>query len=121
MSAFSDSIDDVGTSTEQQNLFRGRKKYPKKKIDSIIKKQSSEKVARPNYNKKLTKIEDIQSEPATDIKDIKTGIKVKHGRFGIGTVLSIEGEFPNAKAVIDFSSAGKKNLLLKFAKLQVVS
>ena len=121
LSAFNDSIEDIGATKEQQNLFRGRKKYPKKKIDSVSQKQSTETVAKPNFNKKLTKIEDTTSEPATNIEDIKAGIKVKHARFGIGTVISVEGEFPNAKAVIYFNSAGKKNLLLKFAKLQVVS
>ena len=42
-------------------------------------------------------------------------------KFGKGKVLKIEGESPDLKATIFFPSAGQKQLLLKFAKLQVLS
>jgi DNA helicase-2/ATP-dependent DNA helicase PcrA len=43
---------------------------------------------------------------------------VEHDRFGRGRILSLEGEMPNAKAVIDFEFGGAKTLLLKFAKFR---
>ena len=52
---------------------------------------------------------------------VKAGDAVKHSRFGIGKVISVEGNFPNTKAVILFQTAGRKNLLLKFAKLKVIN
>jgi DNA helicase-2/ATP-dependent DNA helicase PcrA len=45
-------------------------------------------------------------------------MKVEHDRFGRGQILSLEGEMPNAKAVIEFEFGGAKTLLLKFAKLR---
>ena len=45
---------------------------------------------------------------------------VSHAKFGQGKVLKIEGEFPQTKALVEFDSVGQKNLLLKFAKLEVV-
>ena len=45
---------------------------------------------------------------------------VVHAKFGKGRVLHIEGSAPNEKATITFPAVGKKQLLLKFAKLQVV-
>jgi DNA helicase-2/ATP-dependent DNA helicase PcrA len=51
---------------------------------------------------------------------ITPGVEVKHARFGKGKVLKLEGEEPNVKATVFFPSAGQKQLLLKFAKLEVL-
>lgn len=48
------------------------------------------------------------------------GAIVRHDRFGLGQVLTLEGGGDNAKAKIRFQNAGEKILLLKFAKLTVV-
>ena len=61
-----------------------------------------------NYNKKL------------DILKIKIGDQVVHERFGKGKVVELNGDFPNTKATVFFPSAGQKQLLLKFAKLQLI-
>ena len=52
-------------------------------------------------------------------EQITTGIHVEHPRFGIGKVTGLEGSGPNVKATVEFP-IGKKQLLLKFAKLRVV-
>ena len=44
---------------------------------------------------------------------------VKHERFGTGKVVQLEGVFPNTKATVVFNEAGQKQLLLKFAKLDI--
>lgn len=51
--------------------------------------------------------------------DLCVGAKVEHPRFGRGTVVDLTGEGENAKAMVDFVHAGRKLLLLKFAKLRV--
>ncbi len=51
---------------------------------------------------------------------IREGQTVEHERFGRGVVNIIEGDPPNAKAVVVFESEGAKTLLLKFARLRVV-
>jgi len=60
-----------------------------------------------------------QSAPADSMEDVQEGMKVEHPRFGIGEVLKIEGEAPNAKATVKFP-VGQKQLLLKFAKLRIL-
>ena len=45
---------------------------------------------------------------------------VKHLRFGKGEVLSIEGVGGDRKAEINFENGGKKKLLLRFAKLEII-
>lgn len=53
-------------------------------------------------------------------KALTVGCKMKHERFGIGTVLRLEGEGENQKAWVEFVNAGKKQLLLKFARFTVI-
>ncbi len=45
---------------------------------------------------------------------------VQHERFGIGTILLIEGSAPNQKVTVEFIHSGKRQLLLKFAKLDIL-
>ena len=54
------------------------------------------------------------------IAALEVGQRVEHDRFGYGTIVSMEGEGPNRKAVVDFENGGQKTLLLKFAKLRIV-
>ena len=50
---------------------------------------------------------------------IKPGLRVYHGKFGFGKVISLEGAGPDAKAQVAFDTVGTKTLLLKFAKLVI--
>jgi DNA helicase-2/ATP-dependent DNA helicase PcrA len=52
---------------------------------------------------------------------IQPGVIIEHERFGQGKVLHLEGESPNIKATVFFKNAGQKQLLLKFAKLKIIS
>ena len=53
-------------------------------------------------------------------EQLSEGMRVVHGRFGLGTVKALEGEGADAKAIITFDNAGEKRLLLKFAKVKAV-
>lgn len=46
------------------------------------------------------------------------GAVVRHNRFGVGKVVSVEGSGDNAKVRVEFDQVGIKNLLLKFAGLK---
>ena len=51
---------------------------------------------------------------------IKEGNVIEHQRFGVGTVIKVEGTGENTKATVEFKNAGIKQLLLKFAKYTIV-
>ena len=75
--------------------------------------------------KNFKKISTIEKEnfPASEnlnLKELKVGNEVLHDRFGKGKVIELNGDYPNTKATVFFASAGQKQLLLKFAKLQLV-
>jgi DNA helicase II / ATP-dependent DNA helicase PcrA len=50
---------------------------------------------------------------------LKPGLRVKHPKFGVGTVLSVEPLSDDIKLVVRFNSVGQKTLHAKFAKLEV--
>lgn len=52
---------------------------------------------------------------------LSPGLMVQHQRFGMGKVENVEGTGENAKATVVFNNFGKKQLLLKFAKLKILS
>ena len=55
-----------------------------------------------------------------DTSNLQAGNVVIHQRFGKGNVLQMEGIGDNRKATIEFGEAGKKVLVLKFAKLKII-
>ena len=58
---------------------------------------------------------------ASPSNQIRAGAQVIHERFGKGKVLQISNSNGNKVATIFFENIGQKNLLLKFAKLKVIS
>ena len=51
---------------------------------------------------------------------LKEGNVIEHQRFGVGTVVKIEGSGENTKATVAFKNAGTKQLLLKFARYTII-
>lgn len=47
------------------------------------------------------------------------GMKLRHTKFGVGTLRKIEGEGDGQKVIIQFNSVGSKKLLVKFAGLEM--
>jgi DNA helicase-2/ATP-dependent DNA helicase PcrA len=81
---------------------------------------------RPKENqlRKLRKIKPDLSSPIGNGEDgieLVAGSLVKHSRFGGGKVISLEGVGADKKATIDFEVGGLKKLILRFAKLEVMS
>ena len=49
---------------------------------------------------------------------IKLGGRVNHDKFGIGTVVTIEGQGESARIQVNFDDGGSKWLVLAYANLQ---
>lgn len=67
----------------------------------------------------------IQTQPARSasgpreaVGGLNLGSTVRHVRFGLGTVLGLEGQGPNARIQVNFESAGPKWLVLAYANLE---
>ncbi|MBD8349438.1 UvrD-helicase domain-containing protein [Dysgonomonas sp. HGC4] len=95
----------------------------KRKEESIFERPQipvsrEDKYSKPNFVNART------AEPKTpltkDIYGIQVGAVIKHERFGIGTVSAIEGDAASRKATVEFENAGVKQLLLKFARFEII-
>jgi len=61
-----------------------------------------------------------EAAPSQSDCGLHEGNVIEHERFGIGSVLSVEGSGDSAKARIKFLNVGEKTLLLKFARYKVL-
>ena len=59
-----------------------------------------------------------EAAPAIDEFDFRPGDRVRHRKFGDGTVVSSQAFGRDAIVVIDFDTAGNKRLMAAFAKLE---
>lgn len=57
---------------------------------------------------------------ASNPDKLQEGMRVLHQKFGQGTLVSLEGAGANKKATVVFDHEGRKQLMLKFAKLKII-
>jgi DNA helicase-2/ATP-dependent DNA helicase PcrA len=55
---------------------------------------------------------------STGAANLKKGQRVRHSKYGEGTILMREGEGEDAKLTVLFTRHGMKKLMEKFANLQ---
>ena len=58
------------------------------------------------------------SAPSAAADGLSLGALVQHAQFGVGTVVSLEGQGMNARVQVNFESAGDKWLVLAYANLE---
>ncbi|MHC5202373.1 ATP-dependent helicase [Myroides sp. LJL119] len=102
---------------------------------SKLRLRKPENTAPPSYlqqddqqstiHRNIRKLKPLSSQGDTknsiDNQSLQAGQKVMHERFGVGIILNLEGVGADRKAEIKFDVGGIKKLLLRFAKLKVLS
>jgi len=62
---------------------------------------------------------EVEMVPEDDGSDgVWIGMKVRHAKFGVGTIRKIEGSGDGQKVIVWFNSVGPKKLLVRFAGLE---
>lgn len=111
--------DDFEVELKKYNRFTPKQSNP------ITKSFNNPDIVKPiQLPKKLIKIKDANNKTIDSNAEFQTfivGNKVIHERFGKGIVVFIEGSDSNTKITVEFEKEGKKNLLLKFAKLALIT
>ena len=74
----------------------------------------------PNFKRVYNAVAPRPMASDPNPSDLHEGCTIEHQRFGVGTVVKIEGTGENTKATVDFRNAGTKQLLLKFAKFKII-
>lgn len=80
-------------------------------------KTSSQQTFSPPKNLKKVDLTSPNLAQSAETLNLSVGMKVAHEKFGIGEIELLE----NGKATINFQNSGQKQLLLKFAKLNIVN
>ena len=74
----------------------------------------------PNFKRVYNAVAPRPMASAPSTSELREGCKIEHQRFGVGTVVKIEGTGENTKATVEFRNTGTKQLLLKFAKFKII-
>lgn len=61
---------------------------------------------------------EIVPEPPDEHEGVFIGMRVRHAKFGLGTIRKIEGSGEGQKVVVWFNGVGPKKLMLRFAGLE---
>jgi DNA helicase-2/ATP-dependent DNA helicase PcrA len=61
---------------------------------------------------------EVVPEPDDEYGGVTTGMRVRHAKFGLGTVRKVEGSGDAQKVVVWFNTTGPKKLLVRFAGLE---
>jgi len=82
--------------------------------------QNTEKISPPSG--KITPVhQTLSTVPLSkEAEALEVGDLIEHERFGRGVVTALEMNGNDRRAIVEFDSAGKKQLLLKFAKFTIV-
>ncbi|MDA9807983.1 UvrD-helicase domain-containing protein [Flavobacteriales bacterium] len=104
--------------TSKKKEYDSHKIYAKTKYKQKPYSPATKKFITPKNLTNINRAKNI-SINESDLSKIKTGMQVKHGRFGEGKVIAISGDGSNKKATVFFAGIGQKELLLKFAKLEL--
>jgi len=59
-------------------------------------------------------------EDASDESGLKLGQRVRHGRFGDGVILRLDGHGQGAQVEVNFERTGRKTLMLAYANLEPI-
>ncbi len=106
----------------EESIIKLNEKVAEKKPYKIFAKTKTPTKPKPRITKNLKKVSATkQNVNASNLQNLQVGVNVKHSRFGKGKILKIEGSDANKKATVFFEGVGQKMLLLKFARLEILS
>lgn len=91
-------------------------------VDSVVSSQFTPHTSHSSHNLSAvtSAFDDIEivPEPHEEHDGVYLGMKVRHAKFGVGTIRKIEGSGDDQKVIVWFSTVGPKKLMLRFAGLE---
>jgi len=107
---------------DETGLFEMEK--PSEKNDFALERQSWSNLPKAvdisKNLKKLTKTSENKNTNIDEYEKIQVGVEVYHQRFGKGKVQQVDGIGADKKAIVFFANVGNKNLILRYAKLDLM-
>jgi DNA helicase-2/ATP-dependent DNA helicase PcrA len=59
--------------------------------------------------------------PKPEISKYRPGLTVRHPSFGVGKIIDMSEIGQQTRAIVEFSRAGRKTLILEYARLEVIA
>ncbi|MEG1511331.1 MAG: 3'-5' exonuclease [Bacteroidales bacterium] len=120
--------DDIRTKIDNNNnndSFPDRVQYGQRKSfpqnnGRIQRNSDVQPIQRPAFSRPAQARPANSNFVADSPSKMAAGQTIEHERFGLGIIISIEGDPTNLKAIVDFKEGGRKTLLLKFAKIRII-
>ncbi len=102
------------------DIFGAPDLKPKKHRDKTKRKSKDKPKTNPNpLPKNLKRVDEVKNNYIPP-SDLNVGDRVRHAKFGPGTITDFVDQGSNKKAIIKFDSGEEKKLLLRFAKLSKI-
>lgn len=107
---------------DSKPVFQRREYSSAPTFQSKKKLETEQPVRKPWQQGKFQKVTEnmLKDTAPAQSSALKVGSVIEHERFGIGSVLEVEGSGDNTKARIKFLNVGEKTLLLKFARYKIL-
>ncbi|NFA43663.1 DNA helicase PcrA [Clostridium botulinum] len=90
------------------------------KNDSYNNPHSLRSTIRKEFSKPSNMSVNDNNSEYLNANEITLGRKIQHEKFGVGTIVSVQGSGDDKKLTIAFDKQGVKNLMLSFAKLKAI-
>ena len=103
----------------EEYLDKAKKTPVQERIDKAIKEAESHLYAYGTRGKKPYSLDDYKVKPLSSL-DYAVGDRVKHIKFGEGTVADIVHGGKDFEVAVDFDRVGRKKMFASFAKLKKV-
>ena len=107
---------------DSKPVFQRREYSSASTFQAKKKLENEQPVRKPWQQGKFQKVTESMLEDTAPAQSsaLKVGSVIEHERFGIGSVLEVEGSGGDTKARIKFLNVGEKTLLLKFARYKIL-
>ncbi len=107
---------------DSKPVFQRREYSSAPTFQAKKKLENEQPVRKPWQQGKFQKVTEsmLENTAPGQSSALKVGSVIEHERFGIGSVLEVEGSGGDTKARIKFLNVGEKTLLLKFARYKIL-
>lgn len=122
--AYSSSYERSGSFWSNNNANREKDIREKEEIKDITSQEKTDPLEPFGSFTQARRLLNVKTAspklPPVSTKGLTIGSRIKHDRFGLGEVTAIEGDDKNQKATVAFDNSGTKQLLLKFARFEII-
>ena len=102
-----------------QRSTYGRSRYPYSQPSYPRPASANSSNARSSYGRAPSSRSSFEPPPRSATTNSLVGTRVRHSKYGLGTIIEVEGEGDDRKLTVSFQDYGPKKLVERYANLQL--